>query len=232
METRLQQEPNSPSIVDAIRRSWWIVLAFTLGFALLGYLSTGLTATGRQATATVVVEDPRTATVFSSLGTRPSEPERYVNDQVAIIASTAIVDSAADQLRDLGYDVTTDEIIDATTVGAISDSDVIVVSVEAPSAALAVDTVNALLDAYEAIVVELVTSGYSDALIELDAAEAANAMRIETIATSMSSLLEGNPSLQELQDDYEVAINELVDLQNALEVRRRGAPDSDSKRDQ
>lgn len=222
METRPGEGSESPSIVGAVRRSWWVVLAFAIGFGLLGFLSAELSATGRQATATVVVEDPRTATVFASLEASSNQPERYVNDQVAIMASTTIADEAADQLGELGYDVTVDDIIEATTVTVLPDSNVIVVTVEAPSAELAIETVNALLAAYEDVIETLVASGYSDALAEIDAAEVANAARIEELASSMSSLLAENPSLQELHDDYQTAITTLVGLQVAEDHHRRG----------
>lgn len=216
MESNSNPQSESPAIVDVIRRSWWIVVILALVFGMLGYAAAKATATGRRATASIVVQDPRSDTVYASLGTHLNEPERYVNDQVAIIGSTEIAEAAASQLRDLGYDTDAATIIEGTTVAARPDSNVIVVTVKASTGDLAIATVNAMLAAYKEAVASLVSTGFSDALAELDAADETNATQIEEYAAQMATMLGENPDLQELRDEYDAAIGRLVELQRSL----------------
>ncbi len=81
------------SLLGAAWRYRWQVLATIIAFAGLAFAYSTLRAESWMATASLVVEEPGIQQLYSS--DNPTDPERYLQDQVAILQSAEIADQAA-----------------------------------------------------------------------------------------------------------------------------------------
>jgi hypothetical protein len=106
--------PLEPTVLAAMWRYRWLVLASVAGAAVLSLVYSGTRPTEYEATASLVVEDPRESGVFQSLS--GARPERYVADQVEILRSTVVAQRASEigQGRLASADLSIDDLLDNT----------------------------------------------------------------------------------------------------------------------
>ena len=85
-----------PGILPSIWRYRWVFLGSVVLFAALGYLSSMLQSSEERwsASALLVVEDPRTSALFDTVP--QSARGRYVANQVAVLRSTPVAQTASE----------------------------------------------------------------------------------------------------------------------------------------
>ncbi|MBT8241436.1 MAG: hypothetical protein KJN63_09440, partial [Acidimicrobiia bacterium] len=178
-----------PSIVASMWRYRWLVALIVAIFIGLGLAFQAYVPAAFQATAEMVVEDPRSSQLFDvgDLPRTSSSPERYVADQVKILESPRVAFKAAELLRqwaqsspaDLddrpawlvgpellaGVSLTQDDFLDGRSISSSRETNQIEVSFTADTGELARIGANTIVEAYRDVRFEELNS-VADAAVE------------------------------------------------------------------
>lgn len=205
--------------LGAVWRYRWLVLALTLlGGAVALLYAIGLLPPRYEATASLVVTDPRAATLFSATDTAAGEAERYVADQKAILGSDAVAERASEMVaeslpatapppRDIARDVR------ITT----STSNEIRIAYAAEDEATAMATVNAIIESYGLLRGESAIRESASAIAQLDKSLADIDEELSTIRARVS-VVRDNPRWVRLETQYREALDRLAELQPQLSM--------------
>ena len=157
-----------PDLLTALRRRWRLALAVVALFAALGAAAAGLLTATATATASLVVSDPRANTLY---GTGSSD-QNYVANQVALLQLRSTAARAVRLLPSSGAQavLSADELADELVVETSAESGLITVAFTSSSPALAQEAVNAILDAYQAILRSNSDQQRADTLRSIDTA--------------------------------------------------------------
>ena len=198
-----------PTLPGAAWRYRWLVLAFIVVFAGLGWWFAESSAAW-TATTTIAVQDPRSSIVFDQ--TQRLDPARYVADQIEIIRSRSVAIRTLDDLADLepAIVIDIDEYIENLTVSAAEATDVISIVYSDPDAEIAVITANATADAYESLSQEGAEATFSDALAELDEKIAEQEAQMDGLSAELVILLEVSPEQLAAEAQLLEAIDDLL----------------------
>ncbi len=143
-----------PSIIAAMWRYRWLVLLVVAIFIALGVVFQAVVPAGFQATAEIVVEDPRTSGLFSpsEVQRTNSTPQRYVADQVEILRGSQVAEAASEYARDVeSLEISSDEFLAKASVSSSRESNQIKVSFTAETADRAKIGANSMVEAYRAV---------------------------------------------------------------------------------
>lgn len=216
MSTLTSETTFGPTLVGVVRRYWLMVAAVAVTFASLGAVTALLSAEAFVATASLVVENPRTASPLHSLAPQgASDAERYANDQAAILVSTPIA-GAAMQMLDPDHPETPDSVrglVARTTIDVDGRSNVIEVSYTSRDPEFSVQAVNAILESYEVLVDDRRSSVYDAAIRELDQSIEQTQSEIARIDDEIDELRRASSSRQELDAQFQDLIDQLAELQ-------------------
>ena len=205
--------PFEPSVLSAAWRYRWLVLGIIAVLTALAVAYAVNTPEQWVTTASLVVEDPQAGQVFDQGGLQ--RPERYVEDQVAVIESPLIAARAAEIVAasDSGFTPSTEDILDARTVGADPSSNLIVIAVEGDDPIEAMAIANALATAYTEFRSASAVAGFEVALAELDRSIAAADAELETTQAAIVTWTDENPAVVSLEGQFEDIMARLVELQ-------------------
>ena len=214
MSSYLRSEMTVPR---AMWQRRWLVLVTVVVFGLLGAVFASMQGSLFSATANLVVQDPRVASVFDNSGTFTST--RYVQNQVAIIQSTAVGQRASELLAGEYPSAGLDSEFFVRSAAAVGsrDSDEITITLAAPSAELAVAGVNAITQAYQELLRSEATRGYAFALAELDDSIGANEGEFRNLQNQIDDLRASTPALPELDAQLTETLERLVEVQSQFE---------------
>ncbi len=205
-------QSSDPTVLSAIWRYRWLVLFLAIAFAGLGWMY-GSRSAEWTATATLAVQDPRSSNLFDQAF--PDSPERYVEGQVAILRSRAVVRRAVDIASEQNPSivVSVEEVVAGLSVDGSSSSDIVTLSYAAETQREAIGVVNAVAAAYQEIGGSTASAAYAEAVAELDRS-------IIVIRTELSSL-EEQISLrqQRVLDDLERDLVRIANSQLLDELR-------------
>ena len=140
-----------PSIIAAMWRYRWLVLLLVALFIGFGVVFQAVVPAGFQATAEIVVEDPRTSGLFSQgeVTRITSTPQRYVADQVEILRGNAVAGAASTHAKEEELvEISADEFLDKTSISSSRESNQIKVSFTADTADRARIGANSLVEGY------------------------------------------------------------------------------------
>ncbi|HSL26579.1 MAG TPA: Wzz/FepE/Etk N-terminal domain-containing protein, partial [Acidimicrobiia bacterium] len=160
-----QVNPLSP-----IRQQPIIVAIFMLVFAGIGALySTRLTPT-YVASAGLVVEDTRRSSLFTAA--RTIDPERYIADQIAVLTSRAVAETASDlaPALDPPAEIPVEDLLADTSISSDLRTDFLTISFTANDPTTAQAGANAIGRAYEQVVQARLAEDAANALERLDQA--------------------------------------------------------------
>jgi succinoglycan biosynthesis transport protein ExoP len=206
------------SPLAAIWRYRWLILLLTLisgGIALL--LALGLLPPRYEATASLVVADPKAATLFSSSQTAGRDAERYVADQKAILGSDAVADRASELLAaDLETVPTSREITKNVKI-ITSSSNEIKVTYPAPNSESAVATVNAIIEAYGLLRAESAVRDSASAIDQLDQSISDIDTELANIETQLDTIREDS-DWNELNAQYQAALDRIAEIQPQMQT--------------
>ena len=205
-------EITDSSLFGAVRRFWYVVagagaLALVLGVAY------SLSSPGPElfaANATVVVQDPATAVT----GTPTSA--RFVATQAELMRSDIVAQEAVSLLAEAIPSVEAEafDLIAATTVTFSGESGILSISFNDPDPDLAVEKLNAVVDAYNQVSRLQVTSFSENALARIDAQLEAFDERQEQISVELRTAREENIGLATLERQFNDAITRIGLLQD------------------
>jgi Mrp family chromosome partitioning ATPase/uncharacterized protein involved in exopolysaccharide biosynthesis len=202
-----------PNVLSSMWRYRWLVLASVVGLAALGFLYGINRPPEYVATATMVVEDPRAASLFEAPSGRP---ERYVIDQMAILESAAVAERAAalaaEQLPSV--ELEPEHFLANVEVSGRPDSDVIEISFRAPDPNTAQLGANALVAAYQEVRRSEAANNAAAALERLDASLEAIDEELVSIRARISAALAQEDFRDELDRQMAEAVTRLLDLWN------------------
>lgn len=199
-----------PTVTGALRRFWWIVLIGGILGAVGGYLLAQSAATEYTAEASLIVEDPRAA----SLTVASPSPERYVSDQVAIIESTLVAEEASRLLAEEGIAVSPEDVQSGLAVGTFTNSNRIVVVFRAVTPEAAQRGADAIAAAYQEVRRSEARRNFEDALERLNRSLETLDVRVADAQDRLNELTEGDPLLEALEEQYRRALERLIALQD------------------
>jgi Mrp family chromosome partitioning ATPase len=208
----------------AIWRFRWLVLLFTLlGGTIALLLAIGLLPPRYEATASLVVTDPRATTLFSASEAAGLDAERYVADQKAILGSDIVAQRASELVAAaLPGSADTPRQIAKNVKISTSSSNEIVVSYPAEDEQTAIATANAIIEAYELLRGESAGRDSASAIGQLD-------QSINDIDAELADIQEQiigareDPVWIELNLQYQAALNRLAQVQPRLTTARGDA---------
>lgn len=168
---------DGPGVLEAAGRfRGWIVAAAVVG-ALAGAGLTLLQSPSYQATAQLFLASADEANAFTE-----EDPDRRVRNQVARLESREVAEAAAESLEG---NVSADQVIEATTIDAEIDNDVITITAVGASAQEASDIANATARTYMASVEAQVQATADAALAELESSTVELRARMSELDTEL-----------------------------------------------
>ena len=210
----------------------WIAILIVVLTVWVGSLLNNSLATQYEATAGVIVQDPRAPATFSviSSGT-PSNisSERSLADQVQIIESQAVAELAS---QSLGGDPNAETIRKKSTVEGSATSNLIQVHYIAGTPEAARDGADALVNAYLDVRSRQVEGNAKLALARVDALEQGLDAELTALQEKADQLISDDPALQELNDQMDEALVTLNDLRNSRDAAQPGSTERNSLNDQ
>jgi len=142
MDESSEQSPFEPTLLGALWRFRWLMLALVILGGVLGVVYAKAQSTRYQATASFVVQDPRTSALFDTAAGQ--QPARFVADQVAILESTVIAERAAQNAQASGMLLSAEDLLEYGKAVSNTDSDHIEIWFEAETPGTAVSGANAI----------------------------------------------------------------------------------------
>lgn len=201
-----------PNILVMIRSYWRLIAFLGVGLALIGFLYGSSRPSEYRSSASVVVDDPRSSTLFGSENS--SRPERYVETQIGIISSPSVAEKASELLaaEDPPVELTPADILAGQTVSSQVDSDLIAVSFVSKTPEIAEAAANAIVTSYLEVRRSEAVAGFATALNQLDESIAQSQSDLKAVSEEIQTLQESRPFLTELQQQYEQILERLVAL--------------------
>lgn len=199
-----------PPVLLSIWRYRRVVIAVTVAAALIGLGASQLQPVRYEATAEMLLTDPRDAGLFQEIGPRGGDPARYVRNQAQRVTSSTVAASAADLLEG---SVTTAEVRERVRAVPSTDLDLITVTASGPTAEQAAAVANAVVQAYEDVIAAEIQESAQESIAELEATQAQLQSRVDAAEQALSS--SPNDAVAQLERD--AALNQLLTNQQLIE---------------
>lgn len=204
-----------PTIPSALWRYRWLAAAIIFGGVLAGVAFAWLSNPVFRARAEIIV-DPGASAVFET-ATSTDAAERYVADQVQLLESLLVRESALDKVRAVEPDLAVDAQDFAEkllTVEADRSNNQIAIGVNYKDQQIAIDLTQAMVDSYREVRSEQIATRSSAAISELDLTIASLDQRISDLQAQIQG--ETSESRTELDQQFEATIDRIVALQDQL----------------
>jgi Mrp family chromosome partitioning ATPase len=196
------------SLLAAAWRFRWLVAAFAILGALLA-LGYGVLVPDRyRAVADMVVEDPRRGEVFGQTGS--GGERQYMASHVALLESASLAEAA---IAVGGLDVDLNPFLETREISADADADLVTIAYEATAEPEAVRAVNAIGEAYQALLRDRRTADAEAAIDELNTSLEAIDGELAAVRQQVADALAAAPGAEELGGRYQEAVDELLTLE-------------------
>lgn len=205
-----QGHANQLTVIAAIWRWRVPVVAVTLVFGLLGYLTNAAQEEEFVASASLVLEDPATASVLedSTFRTNP----RFIANQLEIIRSAVVAQRASERAMEEGLNLGITDVISQSEFTPLPAADVIIVSVRSEDPNVAVAINEHLVAAYAEVQREQRRDGAQSILEQLESAESVLVAALEELNVELEAL--SNPRGTDVQTER--VLDELAAVQEQL----------------
>ncbi|MGQ0850068.1 MAG: AAA family ATPase [Actinomycetota bacterium] len=192
-----------------------IVALFVLLFAGLGALYSARLTPTFVAEAGLVVEDTRRSSLFVTA--RPTDPERYIADQIAVLRSRAVAEEAARlaPTLDPGGQISVDDLLADSSISSDLATDFLTISFVANDPITAQVGANAIGLAYEQVVQARLAEDSANALAELDEATDDAVQRVLDIQRELEATQASAVDRQLLEEQMSAIVEELADLRSS-----------------
>jgi Mrp family chromosome partitioning ATPase/capsular polysaccharide biosynthesis protein len=202
------------TMLAAIWRFRWLVLLMVILGGALGGVYAMLQPARFEATASLIVQDPRASSVFETASGQ--QPGRFIADQVAILESTVVAERAAQYAAESGVTLSADALLEDGRTLYYDDSDLIEIRFEADTPETAVSGANLIAASYQAIRRESAAQNYASALQQLDSSIEGVGDRLVALGEEIAAQLAPNPAREELNQQLDDALVRLAELQQTL----------------
>ncbi|NNC92126.1 MAG: hypothetical protein HKN80_06505, partial [Acidimicrobiia bacterium] len=231
-----------PSIVASMWRYRWLVALIVAVFIALGLAFQAYVPSAFQATAEMVVEDPRASQLFNvgEIVSSAQNPQRYVADQVEILKSPRVAFQAANLLSiwaatdraTLGSDwpvwlagpdslvdvsIDQDQFLRNTSISSSRDSNQVEVSFTADTAAIARIGANAVVEAYRDVRFEELNRVADAAVEQIGRQEVALEDSLEDLQRQIDAIIADDPVRLGLEEEFEEDLGQFLALQQELD---------------
>jgi Mrp family chromosome partitioning ATPase len=241
-----------PSIAASMWRYRWLVALIVAGFIGLGLAFQAYVPAAFQATAEMVVEDPRASQLFNvgDLPRTATNPQRYVADQVEILQSPRVAAQAAGLLQLWsGTDpetlndwpewlaspedlpdvlITQDGFLRNRSISSSRDSNQIEVSFTADEAAVARIGANTIVEAYRDVVFEQLANVAQDAVDLIERRQGELEISLEELQAQIDAILREDEVRAGLITEFENDLEQFLSLQQELDRLNASDPLSDA----
>jgi Mrp family chromosome partitioning ATPase/capsular polysaccharide biosynthesis protein len=192
-------------ILPALLRFWKMILALAAFAGLAAFGLSYLQATRYQATAQLILSDPRNAGVFRDQTQIVIDPQRYVRNQAALATSTPALLRTSELI---GGRLGPGDLAATVTAQSSRDLDLITITASDATPYGAKEIADAVGQAYQDLVHEGVQASASASITELEGARAELQARISQLETEIAA---GGDSAA-LQAERDAAAAEVVSL--------------------
>lgn len=149
MDTTTTGARGAPDLLTAVWRHKLLVALVTLGAAFAGWGLSHLQPTMYQGTARLVLNDPRSTSVFDESRQPVLDPARYVRNRAEYLTSSLVLARASELI---GGRLEPGTIQERITAEPAKELDLVVVTARDPSPTGAADLANAVSQAYQDVV--------------------------------------------------------------------------------
>jgi Mrp family chromosome partitioning ATPase len=161
--------PTQVTVLKAVVRYRWAVLAITVLFGALGFLARMSQATQFVASSSLVLEDPATSSVLADQSVRPTG--RFITNQLEILRSALVAQRAAELSNEQGIEIGITDVLRNATFVPLPNADVIVVTFTAEEPTVAGAVNSNIVSAYIEVQREQRRQSAEDVLERLTSAE-------------------------------------------------------------
>ena len=186
------------------------VLVFSVG---AGLVFTALSGESRQffAEALLVLQDP--GALDGGVAS-----DRFISEQLEIMSSPIVAEAAAAALAEAPSEhrVTSDDLLEATTVASSPVGALVFLSVVDENPELAVAMVNAVADAYQELSRLQATQNSVAALERIDAQLNSLEDRFNEVGREIQGERDANTDLQQLEQQFQDSLSQIAELQAQL----------------
>lgn len=193
-----------------------MTIGATVIFATLAGAAVLLAPARYNATSVLVVQDPGASQLFEN--TAALSPDRYVQDQVAILQSNSVARRAIELAgaTDPEAAIEIEELVDHAQIVSNRSSNVIEVIYTDSDRELSLVFANSIAEAYQEVRRTEALASIVRAIEELDSSVSVLDGEIEAVQAEIEELRFGHPSRTELFRQYEEALGRLAELQQEL----------------
>ncbi len=199
-----------PSLFASLWRFKWYIAGAAVLAAVVGFGVSTMQSTVYEAQGELLLNDPRTSGgVAEEIGI-VLDPSRYVRNQAQVMESPQVATRASEILDGT---LTFNEVQTSVSATPARDLDVLTINGSQPTANAAVALVDAVVQAYEEIVEEGITSKVDDSIATL----AQSKIEIEVKIAGIDAQLADDPDNISLEAQRTAAITQLVALDTRIE---------------
>jgi capsular exopolysaccharide synthesis family protein len=137
------------NLAGVLARRWHLLLAVTVAFGAAGVLLSSLQSTLYSSTATMLLNDPGSTSVFSQNNRVIVDPSRYVRGQASYLTSTEVLTAAAKLLHGR---LTPEQLRSRVSATSSDQLEQVTLTATDPTAAGAAEVANAVCQAYRTTV--------------------------------------------------------------------------------
>lgn len=153
-----------PPVLPALWAARWSIILWAVLCALLGFSLSSLQSDRYEATAQLLLSDPRNAGVFEDTGVNFLDPSRYVRNQAELARSVSVMREAS---AVVGGRISPEDLSDRVTIRPSVDLDLLSITAMDGTAAGAANLANAVADGYQIVVERQVEERTSASLDQL-----------------------------------------------------------------
>lgn len=180
------------SLMSVFWRHKWLVLGATLLFGALGWGVSQLQPTMYSAQASVLLDDPRSSSVFDERRQTVLDPARYVRNRAEFMTSTAVLDAAS---GDVDGRLSAEEIRSRVTVTPARELDLVTIDALDSTPMGAAELANAIVTAYEQVVTQESTASAAETTEQLAASRKNLQGQIDSLEKSIADAAEDDTEL-------------------------------------
>ena len=195
-----------PTLLQAARRYWVLVLVSAVAFAILAVVFSNLVFNNWLATSSVLIEDPASSQVFDTSDL--ANPDRYLATQVAILETSDMAEAVQDLVGEADP-LTIGEILQAREILTTLDTNLIEIEFVDRDPERAVAYANAYLHSYESYRKTATQGAFTTAISGLNAS-------IEALNEELALVLDDIENLsavrggEDLETELMAAIEEML----------------------
>ncbi|WP_045876866.1 AAA family ATPase [Pseudofrankia sp. DC12] len=208
-DTRADFARSGRSLLTLLARRWHLLLVVTILFGTAGFLFASLQSTLYSSSATMLLNDPGSTSVFADNNRVAGDPSRYVRTQARYVISTEVLTTARSLLHNR---LTVDQLRDRVKATSSDQLNQVSVTATDPTAEGAATVVNAVCQAYRQTVRNLTQANAKVTTDELDQTIATLRGRISDLDEQLKSS-EG-PADPSLSAARQAAATQLLTLQS------------------